>query len=191
MSSSARMGSAIGSHLIGRATASNRWMPSACHILTHELTKADAPVYARLHLNDGGPGDQGRRVRGAAGRHPAQGGAGEVTIALGMSEPEAGSDVAAVHDAGSPRDGGWIIDGQKMFTTNGHIADYVFLLARTDPDSDRHRGLTTFLVPLRTEGFEAQAVFTVSGERTNITFYADLFLEDRWRISEVGAGWRP
>ena len=112
-----------------------------------------------------------------------------MTIALGMSEPEAGSDVAAVTTRARPADGGWIIDGQKMFTTNGHIADYVFLLARTDPESERHRGLTTFLVPLHTEGFEAQGVFTVSGERTNITFYGEMFLEDRWRISDVGAGW--
>jgi alkylation response protein AidB-like acyl-CoA dehydrogenase len=159
------------------------------HILTHELTKADAPVYlvstsmmvARVIRGVGSEELQTailpRVVRG------------EVTIALGMSEPEAGSDVAAVTTRARPVDGGWIIDGQKMFTTNGHIADYVFLLARTDPESERHRGLTTFLVPLHTEGFEAQAVFTVSGERTNITFYADMFLEDRWRISEVGAGW--
>jgi alkylation response protein AidB-like acyl-CoA dehydrogenase len=76
-----------------------------------------------------------------------------------------------------------------MFTTNAHVTDYVFLLARTDPESERHRGLTTFLVPLGTGGFEAQAVFTVSGERTNITYYNDLFIEDRWRISPVGKGW--
>jgi alkylation response protein AidB-like acyl-CoA dehydrogenase len=115
---------------------------------------------------------------------------GEVTIALGMSEPEAGSDVAAVQTRARPVEGGWVIDGQKMFTTNAHATDYVFLLARTDPDSQRHQGLTTFLVPLGTEGFEAQAVFTVSGERTNITFYNDLFIDDRWRISEPGAGWQ-
>jgi alkylation response protein AidB-like acyl-CoA dehydrogenase len=115
---------------------------------------------------------------------------GEATIALGMSEPEAGSDVAAVQTRARQVDGGWVIDGQKMFTTNAHITDYVFLLARTEPQSERHRGLTTFLVPLGTEGFEAQAVFTVSGERTNITYYNDLFVEDRWRISEPGAGWQ-
>jgi alkylation response protein AidB-like acyl-CoA dehydrogenase len=127
--------------------------------------------------------------------------AGEVTIALGMSEPEAGSDVATVQtrarqvDLGSGQSG-WVIDGQKMFTTNAHVTDYVFLLARTDPDSERHRGLTTFLVPLGptdsegTAGFEAQAVFTLSGERTNITYYNELFIEDRWRISDVGAGWQ-
>src|SRR3546814_11198994 len=76
-----------------------------------------------------------------------------------------------------------------MFTTNGHLADYVFMLVRTDPESERHRGLTTFLVPLDLEGVEAQAVFTVSGERTNITYYREVFLEDRRRISEAGAGW--
>ena len=50
-----------------------------------------------------------------------------------MTEPEAGSDVAAVQTRARPVDGGWVIDGQKMFTTNGHVTDYVFLLARTDP----------------------------------------------------------
>ena len=159
------------------------------HVLTDELTKADAPVYlvstsmmvARVIKAVGSDELQASVLPGVL--------RGEVTIALGMSEPEAGSDVAAVTTRARPAEGGWVIDGQKMFTTNGHIADYVFLLARTDPESERHRGLTTFLVPLHTEGFEAQGVFTVSGERTNITFYGDMFLEDRWRISEVGAGW--
>jgi alkylation response protein AidB-like acyl-CoA dehydrogenase len=159
------------------------------HVLTNELTKADAPVYLVSTSM------MVARVIRAVGSAELQADIlpkvvrGEVTIALGMSEPEAGSDVAAVTTRARPAEGGWIIDGQKMFTTNGHIADYVFLLARTDPGSERHRGLTTFLVPLHTEGFEAQGVFTVSGERTNITFYTDMFLEDRWRISEVGAGW--
>src|SRR4029079_16288426 len=83
----------------------------------------------------------------------------------------------------------WVIDGQKMFTTNGHVTDYVCLLARTNPDVARHRGLTTFLVPLGQPGIEAQGVYTLSGERTNITFYADVRLDDRWRIGEVDKGW--
>ncbi len=159
------------------------------HVLTDELTKVDAPVYLVSTSM------MVARVIKAVGNEELQSDVlprvlrGEATIALGMSEPEAGSDVAAVTTRARPAEGGWMIDGQKMFTTNGHIADYVFLLARTDPESQRHHGLTTFLVPLDTEGFEAQGVFTVSGERTNITFYNDVFLEDRWRISEVGAGW--
>jgi alkylation response protein AidB-like acyl-CoA dehydrogenase len=77
-----------------------------------------------------------------------------------------------------------------MFTTNGHIADYVFLLTRTNPDVPKHRGLTTFLVPTDQAGFEAQAVHTLSGERTNITYYDDVRVDDRWRIGDVDGGWR-
>jgi 3-oxocholest-4-en-26-oyl-CoA dehydrogenase alpha subunit len=163
--------------------------PLNVHVLRDELTKAEAPTYAVATSMMVG------RVIAAVGSVELQADIlpkvvrGEVTIALGMSEPEAGSDVAAIRTRARPADGGWIIDGQKMFTTNGHVADYVFLLVRTDPSSERHRGLTAFLVPVRTDGFEAQAVFTVSGERTNVTFYGSMFLEDRWRIGDIGAGW--
>ncbi len=160
------------------------------HAVLDELTKADAPMYAV------GTSLMVARVIRAVGSAELRETivpkvvTGEVTIALGMSEPEAGSDVANVRTRARRVDGGWVIDGQKMFTTNAHVCDYVFLLARTDPASERHRGLTTFLVPLDRDGFEAQAVFTMSGERTNITFYNELFIEDRWRISDVGAGWQ-
>lgn len=164
--------------------------PFSVHVLTDELTRADAPNYAAATSM------MVAAVIRAVGSETLRAEIvpkvvrGEVSIALGMSEPEAGSDVAAVATRARPVEGGWLIDGQKMFTTNGHVTDYVFLLARTDPTSERHRGLTTFIVPRDSEGFEAQAVYTVSGERTNITFYSNLFLEDRWRISEVGAGWQ-
>jgi alkylation response protein AidB-like acyl-CoA dehydrogenase len=116
--------------------------------------------------------------------------AGELFIALGFSEPEAGSDVAAVSTR-AVRDGDeWVIDGQKMFTTNAHVVPYVFLLARTNRDVPNHRGLTTFLVPLDHPGVEIQAVQTLSGERTNITFYNDVRLDDSWRIGEVDRGWQ-
>jgi alkylation response protein AidB-like acyl-CoA dehydrogenase len=163
--------------------------PPGVHILTEEITRADAPIIAIATSM------MVARVIEAVGSDELKADIlpkvvrGDITIALGMSEPEAGSDVAAVQTKARAVDDGWVIDGQKMFTTNGHLADYVFLLARTDPTSERHNGLTTFLVPMDLEGVEAQAVFTMSGERTNITFYSDVHLEDRWRISEVGAGW--
>jgi alkylation response protein AidB-like acyl-CoA dehydrogenase len=115
---------------------------------------------------------------------------GDITIALGFTEPECGSDVAAATTR-AVRDGDeWVINGSKMFTTNGHIADFVFLLARTSPDKPKHKGLTMFLVPLDTDGFEAQAVRTLSGERTNITFYSDVRIGDEWRIGDVDGGWQ-
>ena len=162
---------------------------AAQHVITEELTRADAPMVAFATSM------MVARVIRAVGSDQMKADIlpgvvrGEVTIALGMSEPEAGSDVAAVQTRARAVDGGWVIDGQKMFTTNGQVTDYVFLLVRTDPDSERHRGLTTFLVPLDRSGIEVQAVYTLSGERTNITFYSDVFVEDGWRISEVGDGW--
>jgi 3-oxocholest-4-en-26-oyl-CoA dehydrogenase alpha subunit len=114
---------------------------------------------------------------------------GEIIIALGFTEPESGSDVAAAQ-CRAERDGdSWIINGQKMFTTNAQIADYVFLLTRTDPSVPKHQGLTMFLVPIKEAAVEAQAVYTLSGERTNITFYTDLRVPDSARVGEVNGGW--
>lgn len=114
---------------------------------------------------------------------------GEILIVLGFTEPESGSDVAAAQTR-AVRDGDeWLINGQKMFTTNAQEADYVFLLARTNTEVPKHKGLTTFLVPLRQPGVEIQPVFTVSGERTNLTFYSDVRVDDSLRIGEVDGGW--
>jgi alkylation response protein AidB-like acyl-CoA dehydrogenase len=159
-------------------------------VLKEEFMRTDAPVYlsettrmvASIIREVGTPAMRDRILHGAM--------RGEITIALGFSEPECGSDVAAASTK-AVRDGDyWIINGSKMFTTNGHIADYVFLLARTSPDKPKHQGLTMFLVPLDVDGFEAQAVWTLSGERTNITFYSDVRIGDEWRIGDVDAGWQ-
>jgi alkylation response protein AidB-like acyl-CoA dehydrogenase len=114
---------------------------------------------------------------------------GEVVIALGFTEPENGSDAAAAATRAERHGDGWRINGSKMFTTNAQIADYVFMLARTNPDAAKHRGLTTFLVPLDQPGVEVREVRTMSGERTNITFYNDVHVDDAWRIGEVDGGW--
>ena len=80
---------------------------------------------------------------------------GDITIALGFTEPECGSDVAAAATR-AVRDGDeWVINGSKMFTTNGHIADYIFLLARTSPEKPKHQGLTMFLVPTASRRFRS------------------------------------
>ncbi|MGO8873035.1 MAG: acyl-CoA dehydrogenase family protein [Acidimicrobiales bacterium] len=114
---------------------------------------------------------------------------GEIVIVLGFSEPEAGSDVAAAATR-AVRDGDeWVVNGQKMFTTNAQIGDYVFLLTRTNTDVPKHEGLTMFLVPMDQPGVEVQAVYTLSGERTNITYYNDVRVSDAWRIGGVDEGW--
>jgi alkylation response protein AidB-like acyl-CoA dehydrogenase len=158
--------------------------------LQEELQKADAPVYtsATNAMIAATVARMGSDFLKAEILPKAL--RGEILIVLGFSEPEAGSDVASVQTK-AVRDGEqWIVTGQKMFTTNAHIADYAFLLARTNPDVPKHKGLTMFLVPIKSDGVEAQAVYTLSGERTNITFYNDVVVEDRYRVGEVDRGWQ-
>lgn len=158
-------------------------------VVKEELMRFDAPVYlsettrmvAAIIRDIGTPFLKDRILAGAIN--------GEITIALGFTEPECGSDVAAAATR-AVRDGDeWVINGSKMFTTNGHLADFVFLLARTNPGKPKHQGLTMFLVPGDADGFAAQAVWTLSGERTNITFYSDVRIGDEWRIGDVDGGW--
>jgi alkylation response protein AidB-like acyl-CoA dehydrogenase len=114
---------------------------------------------------------------------------GTVRFAMGYTEPEGGSDVATCRTR-AVRDGDrWIINGQKMFTTGAHNCQYIFLLTNTDPAARKHQSLTMFLVPTYSPGIEIQGLRTVDGERTNITYYADVAVPDLYRVGEVNAGW--
>ena len=111
-------------------------------------------------------------------------------MSFGYTEPDSGSDVAAATTKAT-RDGDeWVIEGQKMWTTMAHIADYVLLLTRTNPDVPKHKGLTFFIVPLDTPGIEIQPVHTMGTERSNATFYDKVRVGDEWRIGEVDGGWQ-
>jgi alkylation response protein AidB-like acyl-CoA dehydrogenase len=114
--------------------------------------------------------------------------AGETLICLGYTEPAGGSDVFACATR-SQRDGDeWIVNGQKIFTTFAHLADYCFLLTRSQPGSAGPRGLTMLLVPLDSPGVEIQPVHTVGHERTNIVFYNDVRVADANRVGEAHEG---
>lgn len=115
---------------------------------------------------------------------------GEVVIAIGYSEPDAGTDLASLKTR-AVRDGeGWLINGQKMWTSLANYADYVWLAARTDPDAAKpHKGITMFLVPTDIEGFSHTPVNTLA-VRTNATYYSDIRLHDKFRVGEVNAGWK-
>lgn len=113
---------------------------------------------------------------------------GEVVCSLGYSEPGCGSDVFAAATRAT-RDGeGWRIDGSKMFTSGANIADYVLMLTRTNPDVPKHKGLTMFIVPLKTPGVSIQPVFTFQDERTNITYYDGVKVKDSYRLGAVDGG---
>ncbi|MBA3055430.1 MAG: acyl-CoA dehydrogenase [Sphingomonadales bacterium] len=112
--------------------------------------------------------------------------AGQAYAALGYSEPSCGSDIFAVKTR-AVRDGDeWVIDGQKMFTSQGHFADYVILLTRTG--ESKHGGITLFAMPTTVPGYRCHEIKTVGGERTNTTFYDGVRLHDDYRLGEVNAG---
>jgi alkylation response protein AidB-like acyl-CoA dehydrogenase len=115
---------------------------------------------------------------------------GHIRLCLGYTEPEGGSDVAtcktrAVRDGS----GSWVINGSKMFTTGAHNCQYVFLITNTDPDAPKHKSLTMFLVPLNSPGIDIQGMRTVDGDRTNIVYYSDVRVDDKYRLGDVNGGW--
>ncbi len=114
---------------------------------------------------------------------------GEILVALGYTEPSAGSDLAACRTSARREGDEWIIDGQKMFTTTAHVADFVFTLTRTNPDESRHRGLTTFLVPTDAAGIEIHPFQTLGGERTNAVYLSNVRVPDSARVGGVDGGW--
>jgi len=114
---------------------------------------------------------------------------GRFNCCLGYSEPDHGSDVAAITTRAVQDGDEWVVNGQKMWTTMAHKADWVILLTRTDPDVPKHKGLTMFLVPMDTPGIEVQPVPTMASERTNATFYDEVRIGDEWRLGDVNGGW--
>lgn len=116
--------------------------------------------------------------------------AGEMNFCLGYSEPEAGSDLASLRTR-AVRDGDdWVINGQKLWTTGAHVADWVWLAARTDPDAQpRHAGITVFLFPLKTPGVTIQQHTALSGEVSCTVFYDNVRVPDAARVGEVNGGW--
>ncbi|WP_436698033.1 acyl-CoA dehydrogenase family protein [Nocardioides sp. BYT-33-1] len=117
--------------------------------------------------------------------------AGRMAFCLGYSEPEAGSDLASLRTR-AVRDGdGWVIDGQKLWTTRGHTASHVWLAVRTDPDATpRHAGITIFLVPMDTPGITVQQHVALSGEVSCTVFYDGVRVPDAARVGEVDGGWK-
>jgi alkylation response protein AidB-like acyl-CoA dehydrogenase len=114
---------------------------------------------------------------------------GSAIPCLGYTEPESGSDVAAAATKATRAGDGWVISGQKMFTSLAEEARWAFMLTRTNADVAKHRGLTFFLVPMASAGVSITPVRTITGKRTNITYYDDVRVGDEWRVGEINGGW--
>ncbi len=113
----------------------------------------------------------------------------EVEFAIGYTEPDAGTDLASLKTR-AVRDGDYyVINGQKVFTTGAHQADYVWLACRTDPEAPKHRGISIIIVPLNSEGIEVHPFHMMTGGRTNITYYNDVRVPISACVGEENRGW--
>lgn len=117
--------------------------------------------------------------------------AGEVHFAIGYSEPEAGTDLAALRTR-AVRDGAqYVVNGQKIFTTGGHDADYVWLACRTDPEAPRHKGISVLIVDTRDPGYSWTPIITCDGaHHVNATYYHDVRVPVDMCVDAENAGWR-
>ena len=124
-------------------------------------------------------------------RHVAPAVRGEEIWCQLFSEPAAGSDVAGLRTRAVKDGEDWVINGQKIWTSGAHYADWGLLLARTDPHAAKHAGLTMFVIPMRAPGVEVRRIKQVAGTSNfNEVFFTDLRVPDSARVGAVGAGWK-
>ena len=116
---------------------------------------------------------------------------GDVHFAIGYTEPEAGTDLANLRTTAVREGDHYIVNGQKVFTTGGHDADYVWLACRTNPDAVRHRGISILIVDTTDPGFSWTPTITADGaHHTNTTYYQDVRVPVSMRVGEENEGWR-
>jgi acyl-CoA dehydrogenase len=161
-------------------------------VVAEELLAAGAPVAAHWanerqfapQLLRIGTEEQRRRFLPAIAR-------AEVMFSIGLSEPDSGTDLASVRTRAARSEGGWRLNGQKIWSTNAHRADYLVALCRTSDAEDRHDGLSQLLVPLGAEGVEVRPIVDMTGEADFCeVFFSDVHIPDSDVIGEVGEGWR-
>jgi acyl-CoA dehydrogenase len=114
---------------------------------------------------------------------------GECHFAIGYTEPSAGTDLASLRTRAVRDDGGWIINGSKVFTSQAEYADYIWLAARTDPNAPKHKGISIFMVSTRLPGYKITPIWTMGGVRTNATYYEDVRVPADALVGEENGGW--
>jgi 3-oxochol-4-en-24-oyl-CoA dehydrogenase len=116
---------------------------------------------------------------------------GELVWCQLFSEPGAGSDLAALSMRATRHDGGWVLNGQKVWTSIAMRADWGICLARSDPDAAKHEGITYFIVDMHTEGIEVRPLREITGAAMfNEVFFTDVFIPDDCVVGQVNGGWR-
>jgi alkylation response protein AidB-like acyl-CoA dehydrogenase len=164
------------------------------YVVVEELLAAGAPVGAHW-IADRQSGPQILRHGSDVLRAEVLPGIvrGEVTFAIGMSEPDSGSDLASIRSKAQREPGGWRLEGRKIWTTGGHLADYMIGLFRTEPADPqrRHAGMTQFAVNLGSPGISRRPIRNIAGREdfSEITFDG-VFVPDTHVLGAPGDGWR-
>ncbi len=115
---------------------------------------------------------------------------GEITWCQGYSEPGSGSDLASLKTRGELVDGEWVINGQKIWTTNAVEADYMFILVRTEPDAPKHAGISYLLIDMKQPGIEVRPLKQMTGTAEfNEVFFTDAKTPEDWIVGKRGEGW--
>ena len=115
---------------------------------------------------------------------------GEVTYAVGYSEPNAGTDLASLRTKAELDGDEWVINGSKIWNSMAHVASHEWLCVRTDPEAPKHRGISVIIVPIDTPGVEVRPLITWDDFRTNETFFTDVRVPRDNLIGEVNRGWQ-
>jgi alkylation response protein AidB-like acyl-CoA dehydrogenase len=116
---------------------------------------------------------------------------GELHFAIGYTEPDAGTDLAALRTRAVLDGDHYVVNGQKTFTTGGHDADFIWLACRTDPDAPKHRGLSILIVDTSDPGYSWTPIITHDGaHHVNATYYADVRVPVTMRVGAENAGWQ-
>jgi alkylation response protein AidB-like acyl-CoA dehydrogenase len=116
---------------------------------------------------------------------------GEEVWCQGFSEPSGGSDLAALRTVAVPQGDIYVVNGQKMWTSQAHRADWCFLLARTQPEAPKHKGISCFLVSMRSPGIEVRPIMLANGvPHTNEVFWDSVMVPAQQRLGEDGDGWK-
>ncbi|MBG0857456.1 acyl-CoA dehydrogenase family protein [Streptomyces spinoverrucosus] len=115
---------------------------------------------------------------------------GEIDFAIGYSEPDAGTDLASLKTRAVREGDEYVVNGHKIWTTNGDTADWVWLAVRTDPDAPPHRGITMLLVPTSDPGYSCTLINTLAGHDTTASYYENIRVPVSRRVGEENQGWR-
>jgi 3-oxo-4-pregnene-20-carboxyl-CoA dehydrogenase beta subunit len=159
-------------------------------IFVSEAARADVPLPA-VTLQTVGPVLQAHGTAGQKEFFLPRILAGEVHFAIGYTEPEAGTDLASLRTRAVLTGGTYVVNGEKIFTTGGHDADYIWLACRTDAGAPKHKGISILIVDTADPGFSWTPIITHDGaHHTNATYYSDVRVPVTMRVGEENAGWR-